>query len=342
MDIDQLIAMDDAEVRKQVGESFRAQLRAHPAVNATFFGAPAANPAPPPELTDFVGDVASALVAWSLATTTAYGFNATADAALARAYVNGALNWPETAGVSMSMTANMTEEQKESQRRRVARESKAIDNQSKFRQLAWFNYGALFPQYCAKDGVTFQQYLDKPETWGPAVADTLSSDAFIINRALSKTADPADFYQGLYHLLYKVYRLAPSRLDSVVAAWSARKLADAAEERPWDTRFRPPVEKLAYGWTNYERMQAAYFSEQTFFSDVQNAVTRGTETGRRQDPRYTNIAFAGPVENRNRQEHIDMLYGAAVVKWLADQRPKHEFLTGQGVSNQVTQSHPIN
>jgi hypothetical protein len=338
-DIDRLISMDDSEVRKQVGECFRAQLRSHPAVAPTFFpGTPAANSAPPAELMDFVGEVATALVAWSLSSASSYGFNRTADAGKAKTYVTGALNWGNMEYAFMAISGVGTQEERDRAMRAFQAQGKVIANQSKFKKLASFNYDVLFPQYCAKDGVAFQRYLnDKPEVWGSKLADTLASDAFITVRALMKTADPANFFQGLYLLLYQVYRLAPSRLDSVISAWGARKLADIAESRPPGYRFVPPAEKLTYSWTNYERMQAAYFSEQTFLPEVQTAIGRETETGRRTRTRTHPISPFGSTFNYPSYTEIDITLGKDVEEWLSQRRGKHDFLTGEGPSsNKIT------
>jgi hypothetical protein len=338
MDIDQLIAMDDGDVRKQVGECFRAQLRSHPAVGPTLFpGAPAANPAPPAELRDFVGEVATALVAWSISSISSYGFNRTADAAKARTYVTDTLNWGSEEFAFRTTSSAGTQTDRDRAMLSFQKAQKVIDDQSKFKKLASFNYDALFPQYCAKDGVTFQQYLAKPNDWGPALADTLASDAFIVTRALSNTADPSNFYQGLYLLLYKLYRLAPSRLDAVISAWVAHKLAEVAEPRPPGYRFVPPIEKLRYGWTNYERMQAAFFSENTYLSDIQDAVARGTETDRRTKTRSHPVSPGGSTFNYPSYTEVDVAYGKNVAEWLSQRRGKYDFLTGEGPSNTTTQ-----
>jgi len=334
-DIDLLIEMGDSEVRKQVGEYFRAQLRSHPAVAGTFFpGATVPNPAPPPDLMDFVGDIASALVGWALSVTAAYGFNNTADGKKAMSYVTDALNWGSNEYASVSISGAGTQEEKERTLREYAERAKVIENQGKFKKLASFNYDALFPQYCAKGSTTFQRYLnDKPETWGGTLADVLASDNFIVKTALLRTADPTNFYQGLYLQLYKVYRLAPSRLESVLSAWNRAKLVDLAPPRPSGYRFVPPIEKLTVSWTNYEWMQASNFSEQTFLSDIQNAVGSRTTTGR--------VWHSYPMSSHSATSYgyytDEYTFGKGVAEWLSQRRGKYEFLTSAEPSNKVTE-----
>jgi hypothetical protein len=293
-EIDRLISMNDGEVRKQVGESFRAQIRSDPAVSSTFFpGAAAPHPAPPPALAEYLGDAATALVSWSLSAASAYGFGRTADGGKAKWMVEAMLN---PLGPDSDWIGNIG----------VWRE--------RFDQLAAYNYGALFAARCATDGVTVERFLkDNPEGWGARLADAVTAPEFLVTRALSKAADPSKFYQGLHLLLYKVERLAPGRRDGVAKVWEEKNLFE---------KVRPP-------WTIYEYMQANRFSEQTFLPEVQNAVGRSEITNRftRSYPMSTHSATVYTYEV------LEYTYGKGVADWLSQRRGKYEYLTGAKPSN---------
>jgi hypothetical protein len=296
-EIDRLISMDDSELRNQVGEAFRAQIRFHPAVSSTFFpGATAPNPVPPLALAEYLGDAATALVSWSLSAASAYGFGRTANSSKAKWTVDAMLN---PIGPDPDWVGNIG----------VFREQ--------FEQLAAHNYGALFGVHCAMDGVMFERFLkDNPEGWGARLADAVTASAFLAQRALSKAADPSKFYQGLHLLLYKVERLAPARRDGVAKIWEEKRL----------------LEKVRPLWTIYEYMQANKFSEQTFLAEVQNAVGR-SEITNRYTKSYPMSSHSATVYT---YEVVEYTYGKGVADWLSQRHGKYEYLTGAKPSNTQT------
>lgn len=276
-----LIAMDDTEVRKQVGVCFTAQLRASPAVHGTFFpGAPAA-PVPVPAGDNWVGDVAAALVAWSLSQTSQHGFAGTVNKANAQGFVTLKLD----------------------------------PSFDRFVAVASVIYGALFPNYCSANGVTFKTYLDnQPDHWGQLLADRLVDTAFAAKEVLTYDADPAGFYQKLYLLFYKVQRLSPGQRDRVVQYWD-NLLKGKGSHGPW---------------TIYEYMQANKYSDQTFMPDVQTAINQQTVTATRTEVLGCQ---GGPAAHcTTTQVPSQYTYGIPVANWLSSHR-QYNFVSGNSPGN---------
>jgi len=148
--VDQLLRMEDDVVRQKVGDAFIAQMQNSARVQV-FFASPENLLAPIPvkqNQKDWIGEVASALVALSLGHTSAHGFSASVDLNNAQKFLN----------------------------------SNLIPSNSDFVAVPHCNYQMLFPAYCqTKDTspVTFQSFLqrgkDQQQKWGSLLAKTLAS-----------------------------------------------------------------------------------------------------------------------------------------------------------------------
>ncbi|MBK7538115.1 MAG: hypothetical protein IPI49_22630 [Myxococcales bacterium] len=191
--VDLLIEMDDLAVRQQVGATFVSQMQVHPRVASVFFSGvsqPMCGVAAGP-LSDWVGKVASSMVALSLSHTSLYGFSATVDAAKAQAY----------------LAARLTPQD------------------PSFLQVAWANYQALFPSCCHSGPRPFSHFssgiFGDPKRWGALLADRLASPAYINQQMikLNPAVDSGGWYQVLFANLYKVTCLDASQQPRVVAAW---------------------------------------------------------------------------------------------------------------------------
>lgn len=188
-----LIEMDDGAVRQQVGAAFLSQMQNSPRVKPAFFASAGAPPCPVPDAAtnDWVGQLASALIALSLAQTSSHGFAATVNGPAAQSF----------------LTANLT------------------PASSSLRALALANYRALFPTYCQAHGTTFSKFLDgshgPASHWGSVLAGRLSSAPYI-NQQMAKlnpAVDPGGWYQVLFANLYKVACLNPGEHQRVVDTW---------------------------------------------------------------------------------------------------------------------------
>ena len=188
-----LILMNDATVRQKVGEAFTAQMQHSGRVQSTFFGSPAALLAPLPEsLNDWVGQMASALVALALAQCSSHGFSGTVNAGQAQAFLN----------------SNLT------------------PGNASFVQLAMSNYQSLFPTYCSANNVTFGSFLagtyGDSTRWGTVLANALTRPAYINQEVIKLNAavDPGGWYQVFFANLYKVKCLNPTAVQGVLDTWA--------------------------------------------------------------------------------------------------------------------------
>ncbi|GHI39962.1 hypothetical protein [Streptomyces violascens] len=180
-----MIDRDDRHMRHVVGECFKDQLCASPVVHDTFF-----SDAPAPKVpahAAWIGDVAAALVAWSVSLTSHYGFGSTADASKAEAYAK----------------------------------TKLVPGNDELTTLGFTIYDTLFANHCGMDKLDFGIFLeaDDHEQTGTLLANVLTDDAFVDKEMLGFLADPKDFYQRLQLLFYKIGRLNPGEKDRVVAFW---------------------------------------------------------------------------------------------------------------------------
>jgi hypothetical protein len=281
--VEPLIAVTDINVRHLVGECFATQLRlAAPVHNAFFAGCGPAPGMPFPADTEWVGRVAVALIAWAMAQTVEHGFAGCVDGAKAKVAVTEALTPSNAAFVA----------------------------------LARANYDALFPAnwdflHCRDEygvdnsGTVTYPELDISSELGSALADAITSDAFISKEMLTFAANPAAFYQKIYLLLYKVLRLNPSELDNAKKRWTA-----VLESKG-----------LTFPWTIYQAMQSDCFSEQTFLSEVQAVINQQTSEILQMPPRGI-----GQVQYR-------FTYGGAAAQWLDSVRQFYPFFTTKSPEN---------
>lgn len=199
--VNTLLSMNDDAVRSAIGDVFAVQMQTTPAVNAVFFPSSQHPAAPLPSgSVDWAGNVAAALVGWSLAHTSQHGFAQTATAATAQQYVNQQL----TPGTAMFMT------------------------------VARANYDALFPANCGVGQVKFQSFMGPDaDALGKQLADRLVSVPFTVKQMLLLDADPAKFWRTLYLYIYMVGRLSPGNQQRVVAYWD-EKTAGKGAKPSWD------------------------------------------------------------------------------------------------------------
>lgn len=188
-----LIAMSDDPVRQKVGEAFAAQMEQSGRVQSTFFPNPSALLAPlPPELNDWVGQVASSLIALALAQCSSHGFNATVNSAQAQNF----------------LTNNLT------------------PTNANFINLAMRNYQALFPTYCAASNTSFSAFLTgaygSAAHWGSVLADHLTSPGYINQEMikLNPAVDPGGWYQVFFADIYKVRCLNAAEVQRVLDVWN--------------------------------------------------------------------------------------------------------------------------
>ncbi len=190
--VNTLIETNDSLVRQKVGEAFVAQMQNSGHVRSLFFGNPPAPAAPMPAAQeDWIGQVASALIALSLSHTSGHGFAQTVNSGNAQNFLNNNLN----------------------------------PGNPNFVAVAMHNYESLFANYCQANNTAFAGFLNcgfgDAARWGTLLATRLSSTNYI-NQEFPKL-NPAvasdDWYQAFYGNLYKVQRLNPSEVQRVTAAW---------------------------------------------------------------------------------------------------------------------------
>jgi hypothetical protein len=189
--VDQLLAMDDMPVRKQVGTIFDQQLRAHSDVKDTFFANAATPDYAPPNmsgLSGFVGDAAVSLVCWSLAHTSEHGFAQTVDETRSKAKLDLCLN----------------------------------PNNMAFRLFSSGVYDHYFPELCRTPGLKFGDVIGKLDI-GKSFCKAVSNGTFQVKTFQRWGADPGNFTQYIRLLYYKAELLAPGtpELAEVVRAWQA-------------------------------------------------------------------------------------------------------------------------
>jgi hypothetical protein len=187
--VNQLIAMDDMPVRKQVGTIFDQHLRASSEVRDTFFANAATPDFAPPNmsgLSGFVGDTAVSLVCWSLAHTSEHGFAQTVDETRSKAKLSACLS-----------PGNGT-----------------------FRMFSTGVYDHYFPELCRTADLKFGDAIGKPDI-GKLFCQTVSSTQFRVKTMQRWGADPGDFKQYVRLIYYKADLLAPGtpELAEVVRAW---------------------------------------------------------------------------------------------------------------------------
>jgi hypothetical protein len=246
-----LIEMSDDVVRQKVGEAFVAQMQNSGRVQSTFFPGASGLLAPlPPELNDWVGQVASSLIALSLAQCSSYGFSATVDRGRAQTFLNNNLS-PSNAN---------------------------------FTKLAMSTYQALFPTYCAPSNATsnttFDTFLggDSAPRWGTLLADHLSSPAYINQEMikLNPAVDSGGWYQVLYANFYKVQCLNSAEINRVLNAWDQQVQGVL---NSWNQQLQG---KQAPGqvtpWNVYDHMVASIYSDSTFMPQVHVAINTPTRT----------------------------------------------------------------
>src|ERR1700761_2366901 len=230
--VNQLLSMDDSAVRVKVGGAFVAQMQNAGRVRG-FFGL-SAQPVPMPAAQeDWIGQVASALIALSLGHTSGHGFSACVNMNAATNFLNSNLTYTNTAFFAVAMN----------------------------------NYAALFAANCATSGpspVTFGNYsggaYGSTTHWGTALASAMKSPAYInVEMAkLNPAVDPGGWYSRFYANLFKVTVLNNAEVAGGQSAWNpylkGREKPDAAS------------------WPIYDHMVAGSFSYSTFFNQMLNAV----------------------------------------------------------------------
>lgn len=177
--LENLYAMQDDNVRKQLIIEFKNQLKASEPVRSVFF--PQATCAIAPADAQFVGNVASALVCSAVAMCSLYDFHSTVDGEKCKNY------W------SLALTSD-----------KGAAESRHL-------------YDALFDDNCSADGISFRQYHnDSAQPWGQKLADYLISDTHI-NQIVSKLiSGDKNWNAKLNLMLYKVNRLNSDAYKTVL------------------------------------------------------------------------------------------------------------------------------
>lgn len=188
-----LIMMNDNVVRRKVGEAFTAQMQNSRRVEGTFFSKSDALLAPlPSALNDWVGQVASSVIALALAQCSSHGFSKTVKADKAQSFLNNSLT----------------------------------PNNSNFTSLAISNYQNLFPNYCSANNINFGAFLNgsygPAAHWGSALAACLSSNSYITQEMMkmNPAADQGGWYQVFYANVYKVQCLNAAQVQGVLDAWA--------------------------------------------------------------------------------------------------------------------------
>jgi hypothetical protein len=199
--VNTLLAMDDEPVRKAVGSVFTMQMQTNPAIGPTFFPSkqgPAV--ALPGSLSGWCGNVAAALVGWSLSHTSQHGFAPTANGDAAKNIVQQQL----APGVPEFMTASRA------------------------------NYDALFANNCGTDKVKFSAFTGPDAAqWGRQLADRLTSAAFTVKQMGWFQSEPDRFWRTLYLYIYMVGALSPPDQSRVVQYWD-KQLEGKGAKPPWD------------------------------------------------------------------------------------------------------------
>lgn len=177
--LENLYAMQDDDVRKQLIVEFKKQLKASDPIRSLFF--PQAACAIEPADAQFVGNVASALACSAVATCSLYDFHSTVDGEKCKEYWSSALTSDKGATESRHL------------------------------------YDALFDDNCSANGISFGQYHnDSAQQWGQKLADYLISDAHI-NQIVSKLiSGDKNWNAKLNLMLFKVNRLNSDAYETVL------------------------------------------------------------------------------------------------------------------------------
>ncbi|QPF83536.1 hypothetical protein IC762_28100 [Bradyrhizobium genosp. L] len=278
--LNQLIAMDDLELRKAVGTTFIQYLKCAPPIKATFFpDATAPDIKYDPRFTLGSSDplvnagypLAEALIVWALANTSEYGFNKTA-------------NGPSAA--------------------KVVRTFCILDSgKGAVEHVADILYTSMFPQYVKSDGTTFAFFLDpgKRDHFTDLLAETLISDDFFNKAMARKKADPSNFPQYVYMQLFKI---------SALIGYN-NHVSDDPRYKNALNKWLPFINRQH--WTKYQYLTIDKFSEQTFMPEVQAAITMPTVVSHHSGGTFC----AGGSNARCHTDQIpDYNHGLGVEGWL--------------------------
>jgi hypothetical protein len=295
--LDALIAMDDVDVRKDVGTTFIQYLKCWIGVKGAFF-ADAKLPAIDPQFTTGFPDplrnscfaLAEALVAWALANTSSYGFNGTVNGQKAENRVKAFCNPQAGKGF-------------------VVRISEILytflflhQAPSGSQNLAWF-------YFADKRGGS-----ESRSHYADLLSAALISDPFFTRAMARKQADSANFPQYVYLQLFKLRALAGSTSDpgytKVFDKWN-----------PY-TDGRP--------WTTYQYLSFDKFSEQTFMPEVQAAINAATVVGHHSGASF---CAGGPNARCHVTQIDDYNHGLAVEAWLNGGHLVPDLFTGATPDN---------
>jgi hypothetical protein len=183
-DVDLLLAMNDTEVRKKVGDVFMQCLRASPSVRDTFFaGTPNPEYSPPrwPE-----NAIAVLLVAWSIAHVSSNGFSL----AVKEDIVRQQLKW----GLAPKMAV---------------------------RYFSDDVYKHYFPDLCKAGEVRFRDLANK-QNIGQRYCEAVLRNSFYDKTLARLSADPTGFTQYIHLLIYmaKVLARGTPQVEMVNARWA--------------------------------------------------------------------------------------------------------------------------
>lgn len=281
--VNRLIMMSDDPVRQAVGTAFVAQMQHSGRVAKTFFPSPAALLAPlPVSLDDWTGQVASSLIALSLAQCSSHGFASTVSGPQAQAFLQSSLT----------------------------------PNSATFNQLATANYQALFPSYCASEGISFGSFQNgtygPAARWGSLLADHLVSTAYINPQMIKLNAavDPQGWFQIFFANVYKVQCLDATQVQRVLDTWD-RQLGGK----------EVPGKQIP--WMIYDHMVAATFTMSTFMSQVQTAINRSQKHSKNHREPGTGEVWTESWTT----------YGDAVNDWLSKYKGLGGFIVGPSSKN---------
>jgi len=286
-----LIEMDDQEVKRQVGATFVAQMQDSPRVHHVFFqlALPPLRVVTDPVVDNWLGGLASALVALALAQTSSHGFRWTVNPVAAQAFL----------AANLAPSTRM------------------------FSELAWSNYEALFPAYAQHSNVSYASFLGgvygDRQRWGRALADRLASRAYIDQEwpKLTPGVGAGGWYQVLLANLYKVTRLDSSQRQRVVDAWQPHL---------------PDSQLISMiPWTYYDHMLASSYNGDTFMGAVQSAVAITDDETR-------TLGCQGGLGAHCTTE-TTTTFGAAVNRWLGDNRGLCGFILGPTSRNTESKVH---
>lgn len=296
-ELNQLLAMDDGQLRKDIATTFIQYLKCRPAVKATFFP----DTTPPdikfdrhfidnrPDPISFYSDpVAEALVAWSLANTSSYGFNKT---------VNG----QHAASVVKAFSS-------------LKSPTQSVE------KVSHILYVSMFPQTVKAVWTPFSFFLDrsKRNRFALLLADTMLSDHFFDKTMARKKADPANFPQYLHLQCFKLQTLIEDH-DVV----------------PDDPRFQKAFDKWSpytagQPWTIYQYLTDDKFSEQTFMPEVQTAIGAATVVSHHSGGSF---CAGGKVPQCHSSQIPDYNHGLAVEAWLKGSHVEAQLFTGAEPDN---------